>query len=164
MEFFKYIHKRKNNIMNSNISITPSFHNEQHITYLVPCLSSSTTSSPLPPLFWSKQHPGISMTILRMSDLWEQDFLKYDLQETPPEKSKIKDSYSSNTWAKVRYYLSFWRVALYINVLVILRNLHVTTYLNQHLPSLIESGTLISKWDPIYIKWKKHQENICNIC
>lgn len=83
-------------------------------------------------------------TILRMSDLWEQDFLKYDIQNPSPEKLLQKSrilifKYSGQMLDTIS---PFWRVALYINVLMILRNLHVTTNLNLHLPNLIDSGTL----------------------
>ena len=82
-------------------------------------------------------------TILRVSDLWEQDFRKYDLQKPSPEnlqKSRILIfKYSGQMLDTLS---PFWRVALYMNILEILRNLHVTTHLLQHLPNLIESGTL----------------------
>lgn len=61
MKFFKYIQKRKNNIMNSNISIT---HFQQWTTHNLSCslfILIHYLPLPLLPLFWSKQHSGISL-------------------------------------------------------------------------------------------------------
>ena len=100
--------------------------------------------SPSSPIILKQTTSWNFTTILRMSDLWEQDFLKYDLQKPSPEKllQKSRILFFKYSGQKLDTISPFWRVALYINVLVILRNLHVTTHLNQHLPSLIESGTL----------------------